>query len=200
MIKADGRGYNLQIWFVFLCFLIVPLALAATSPLLAWRQPIYIAAGFAGIIGMTLLLVQPVLIAGHLPGFQGITGRRVHRVTGVLLLLAVLAHIAGLWITSPPDVIDVLLFASPTPFGVWGAIAMWAVLASALLALLRRKFRPMTWRRLHAGLAAVIVGGTVAHAVLIEGTMESMSKIALSAFIIMANLPVIYRAFVPRRA
>ncbi|MEY1556808.1 ferric reductase [Yoonia sp. R2331] len=167
---------------------------------MAWRQPIYIAAGFAGIIGMTLLLVQPVLIAGHLPGFQGITGRRMHRVTGVLLLLAVLAHIAGLWITSPPDVIDVLLFASPTPFGVWGAIAMWAVFASALVALLRRKFRPKAWRRLHAGLAAVIVGGTVAHAVLIEGTMESMSKIALSAFIIMANLPVIYRAFVPRRA
>ncbi len=199
MKKTTGAGYNIQIWLVFLAAILVPIALAATSPQLAWRDPIYIAAGFAGIVGMVLLFVQPVLIAGHLPGFAGVRGRRLHRVTGTTLLLAVVLHVAGLWITSPPDVIDVLLFASPTPFGVWGALAMWAVFASALVALLRRKFRPRVWRMLHGGLAAMIAGSTVAHVLLIEGTMEVLSKVALSALIVMVSLPVVLRAFGWRR-
>ena len=51
-------------------------------------------------------------------------------------MLTVIVHVAGLWLTSPPDVIDVLLFRSPTPFSAWGAIAMWAVFAAALWAAL----------------------------------------------------------------
>lgn len=43
-------------------------------------------------------------------------------------------HVVGLWVTSPPDVIDALLFWSPTPFSFCGVVAMWAVFASALMA------------------------------------------------------------------
>ena len=32
------------------------------------------------------------------------------------MAVAVVIHVAGLWITSPPDMIDALLFTSPTPF------------------------------------------------------------------------------------
>jgi len=91
-------------------------------------------------------------------------------------------------VTSPPDVIDALLFASPTPFSAWGVIAMWALFASALLAGLRRRLRPRHWRRAHTLLAAVIAVGSVVHAMLIEGTMETFSKAALCALVVAATL------------
>ena len=169
------------IWTAFITVLILPLALAATSPLLAWREPVYILAGFAGIAAMGLLLVQPVLAMGLLPGVTSLQGRRIHRWTGMALLLAILLHVAGLWLTSPPDVIDALLLRSPTPFSLWGVIAMWALFATALLALLRHRLRPRRWRLGHGMLGAIIVAGSIAHALLIEGTMETMSKIALCA-------------------
>jgi len=98
------------------------------------------------------------------------------------------AHVAGLWITSPPDVIDALLFASPTPFSVWDVIALWAIFATALLAALRSRLplRPRVWRRAHVALAVVIVLGSVVHAMLIEGTMETFSKAALCTLVLVA--------------
>jgi len=132
---------------------------AAMSPLLAWREPIYIVAGFAGIIAITLMLLQPVLAAGYLPGLSIRRGRDLHRWVGCALVLSLVIHVAGLWLTSPPDVVDALLFNSPTPFSNWGVIAMWAVFASACLALFRRRFRSRLglWRLSHKSLAGVIV-------------------------------------------
>ncbi|MFW8595890.1 ferric reductase-like transmembrane domain-containing protein [Cribrihabitans neustonicus] len=153
------------------------------SPLLAWRQPVYIAAGFAGVIAMALLLVQPLLAGGYLPGLPARRGRRVHRWTGGALIVAIAAHVAGLWITSPPDMIDALLFASPTPFSAWGVAAMWTALGAALLAAFRARFRQnlRTWRRGHTALVSITVIGSVAHAMMIEGTMETVSKTVLCA-------------------
>jgi hypothetical protein len=129
------------IWAALLCAVAVPLAASAASPLLQWRNAIYIGAGFAGVVALALLLIQPVLIGGLLPGLSPIRARRLHRWSGGLLLVAVIIHVGGLWITSPPDVIDALLFASPTPFSNWGVVAMWAVFATAILAALRRRLR-----------------------------------------------------------
>ncbi|WP_171179257.1 ferric reductase [Ruegeria sp. HKCCD8929] len=172
-------------WIGLTVAVLTPLALASMSPLLQWRGPVYIASGFAGILAMGLMLVQPVLVAGYLPRLGPIIGRRVHRYVGGCLVLAVVAHVAGLWITSPPDVIDVLLFRSPTPFSVWGALAMWALFAAAGLAVLRMRVRvPLRlWRRGHVTLTLVAVGGTIAHVLLIEGTMETVSKVALSVLL-----------------
>lgn len=184
---------KLLVWLALAIAMAVPIAAAASSPLLAWRDPLYIVAGFAGVVAMALLLVQPLLAGGLLPGLRAQLGRRVHGWIGGLLVASVVVHVAGLWITSPPDVIDALLFASPTPFSVWGVIAMWAIFAAALLATLRRRLRvnPIVWRRAHTALAAVIAAGTVAHALLIEGTMETMSKIALSALVVVATVKVV---------
>jgi Ferric reductase like transmembrane component len=170
------------IWLVLAVVIAVPLGFAVTSPLLAWRDPIYIGAGIAGVVAMALLLVQPLLAGGYLP-LDALRGRRMHRVVGAALVGAVLLHVAGLWITSPPDVVDALLFQSPTPFSVWGVVAMWAVFATAVLAMLRRrlKLRPLTWRRGHLVLGVVIVGCSGLHAWLIEGTMEPVSKAVLCA-------------------
>jgi len=168
----------------------VPIAAAATSEQLAWRGPVYILAGFAGIVALGLVLIQPLLIGGYLPGFLGYRGRRAHHWIGGALVLAIVIHVAGLWITSPPDMIDALTYASPTPFSPFGVTAMWAIFAVALLASLRRRLglRPRTWRFVHMPLAIVIVAGSVAHCLLIEGTMETISKAALCALILAATV------------
>ncbi len=171
----------------------VPIAAAAISPQLQWRHPVYIAAGFAGIIALALLLVQPLLIGGYLPGLSAWDRRRAHQWLGGILVVAVVVHVAALWITSAPDVIDALLFASPTPFSAWGVVAMWATFATALLALLRRRFglRQRIWRAGHATLAVIIVVCAIAHAVLIDGTMETVSKIGLCALAFMATMKTV---------
>ena len=180
------------IWAALAAAICVPIAAAALSPLLAWRGPVYILAGFAGIIALGLVLVQPLLIGGYLPGLSGYRGRRAHYWIGGALAVAVVIHVAGLWITSPPDMIDALLFKSPTPFSPFGVIAMWAIFAVALLAALRRRLglEPRTWRIAHMILAAVIVVVGAAHAMLIEGTMETVSKAALCALVLAATIKV----------
>ena len=179
------------IWVAVAAGVGVPFVIAAMSPQLAWRDPYYITAGFAGVLALGLMLVQPLMVGGYLPGFPALHGRRAHRWIGSALVALVVIHVAGLWITSPPDVIDALLFVSPTPFSAWGVIAMWAVFAVGLLVLFRRRLRPRTWRMLHTFLAVVIVIGTVIHAVQIQGTMGTISKAVLCALVVAASLKVV---------
>ncbi len=178
------------IWVAVALAVCVPIAAAAANPLLGFRGPVYIIAGFAGIAGLAVMLLQPLLIGGYLPGLSGRIGRRAHRWTGGALVVAVVIHVAGLWITSPPDMIDALLLVSPTPFSPFGVIAMWAIFAVAALAALRRRLglRPRTWRIAHVTLAIVIVAGTAMHGVLIEGAMEAVSKAALCALVLAATV------------
>jgi len=189
------------LWAALALAMTTPLLAAAFSPLLQWRDGIYIASGFAGIFGMTLLLVQPLLAAGDLPNLSQARARRLHRLVGTLLLGSVVAHVVGLWITSPPDVIDALTFTSPTPFSVWGVIAMWTVFAAALMAVLRKRMpvRPMTWRRAHVALALTIAVGTVIHVLLIEGTMETVTKYGLCALVLLAAARITPRLLSKRR-
>jgi len=187
------------IWALLAAAIFVPIAAAAASPLLEWRGPIYIVAGFAGIIALGLMLVQPLLIGGYLPGLQAYRGRRAHHWIGGALVVAVVIHVGGLWITSPPDMIDALLFVSPTPFSPFGVIAMWAIFAVALLATLRRRMGLRTWRIAHMSLAVVIVAGSVVHGILIEGTMETMSKAAICVLVLAAAIKVMADLRVWRR-
>jgi len=168
----------------------VPGVLAATSPLLAWRDGIYITGCLSGVAALALLLLQPLLAGGYLPGLRIRRGRAVHAWVGGVLVAAVALHVAALWLTSPPDVIDALLFRSPTPFSVWGVVAMWAVFSTGLLAALRRSQRPRIWRLGHTVLAVVIVVATSVHALLIDGTMEPVTKAVLCALILAATAMV----------
>jgi predicted ferric reductase len=192
-MKAIVGGRAAFRWMALAIVIAVPIAAAVSSPLLAWRGPIYIAACFAGIVGLALMLVQPLLIGGYLMALSPYRARRLHRWTGAALVAAIVIHIAGLWITSPPDVIDALLFTSPTPFAAWGVIAMWAIFAVAIMVGLRQRLglRPRTWRMAHTALVTVIVLGTVIHSVLIQGTMETVSKAFLCALVLMATIKVI---------
>ena len=173
------------IWIGLCAAMTVPVVITAGSPLLAWRDAVYITAGFAGVIALALLLIQPLLSAAYLPGLRLRLGRRLHAWVGGGIVAAVAVHVGALWLTSPPDVVDALLFRSPTAFSAWGVVAMWAVFAAAILAAFRRRLRLrlMVWRLCHLTLAMGIVVGSVVHAMLIDGTMGLVSKAALSALV-----------------
>ena len=182
------------IWAALVAAICVPAALAAASPLIAYRGWVYIIAGFAGIAALALALVQPLLIGGYLPPLSAYRSLRAHRWIGVALVVAVVMHVGGLWFTSPPDMIDALTFTSPTPFSVWGVVAMWAVFAAAFLVAFRRRLglAPAAWRLGHLIFAIVIVVGGAVHALLIEGTMETMSKAVLCALLLAATAKVVF--------
>lgn len=176
-------------WFVLAAVSLVPIGIAATSPYLVGRELAYIVAGFAGICCLSLLLFQPLLAAGYLPGLRRLRGRRWHRWLGSAIILAVFLHVAGLYLTSAPDTIDALLLVSPTPFSVYGVIAMWGVIVSGVLVALRHRhwFRYRVWRIVHNWLALITVIATVVHALLIEGTMGAISKLVLCICILIVT-------------
>lgn len=144
---------------------------------------------------MVFLLLQPLLAGRYLPDLSVPQARRAHKTIGSLLVLAIVVHLAGLWITSSPDVVDALLFRSPTSFSPWGVVAMWAVFAAALLAVAKRKLRitPRNWRKIHTCFAVIAVVGSVVHAMLIEGTMEFYSKTALCSLVVIATIALIFK-------
>ncbi|MEM9434609.1 MAG: ferric reductase-like transmembrane domain-containing protein [Pseudomonadota bacterium] len=181
------------IWAGVLSLMLVPVLVAAFSPLLAWRDPIYIFAGFCGIFALAIFLLQPLLAAQIMPGLSPRASQRLHRLAGLVVVSAVLAHVIGLWITSPPDVVDALLFTSPTPFSGWGVVAMWAVFCAAGLLVVRRRLGLRLWRAVHSVLVALAVAGTIVHALLIEGTMGPVSKWILCLCVAAATSYVIFR-------
>jgi predicted ferric reductase len=184
---------RLILWAVITTAIVLPVIFAAFSPQLAWRDPIYIVAGFAGIIAMSLMALQPLLAGGRLPNIHAKSARLLHRAIGAALVCGIIIHVAGLWITSPPDVIDALLLRSPTSFSIWGVLAMWAAFATATLAVIRKRLSPRIWRLVHTSVAVIIVTATCLHVLLIEGTMEPYSKIALCLFLAITTLTLLFR-------
>ena len=90
------------IWAAVAAAVCVPIAFAAASPLLAYRDAVYVAAALAGIAALALLLIQPLLIGGYLPGLPALRGRRVHRWIGAVLVVAVVLFSASLVPVSRP--------------------------------------------------------------------------------------------------
>lgn len=178
------------VWSAVSLLVAVPIALIFTSPYLPSRQLPYIIASFAGAFALSIILIQPLLAGGYLPGVSLAKARQWHRWIGAFLIIAVTLHIGGLYLTSPMDVMDALLLVSPTPFSLYGVAAMWAVFVAAFLVALRRILwiRPRTWNVIHNALAVVIVVGTVVHALLIEGAMEEWSKWAVSIAALLVTL------------
>lgn len=129
-----------------------------------------------------------------MPGLPALRGRRVHRWSGIALVSALIVHVGGLWLTSPPDVIDALLFSSPTSFSAWGVTAMWVLFGAALLAMSGQwlRIRPQIWRLAHTALALVGVVGSVVHAMLVEGTMGTVTKAMLCGLVLAATLKVLF--------
>ncbi|MEM6609893.1 MAG: ferric reductase-like transmembrane domain-containing protein [Pseudomonadota bacterium] len=180
------------VWTGLVILAMVPVVLAAMSPFLAWRSPIYIVAGFAGILALPVLLLQPILAARLLP-IRPATARRWHRRLGLVLTGLVVVHIAGLYVTSPPDTIDALTFAAPTAFSIYGVLAMWGVVAIVVWLGLRGRLKPRSWKAVHNVLAAVVVVGTIVHALQIQGAMEVISKTALACAVGLAAAAALWK-------
>ncbi|MGB5865734.1 MAG: ferric reductase [Sulfitobacter sp.] len=171
------------LWTGVIALMTIPMVLAADSPLLAYRQAPYIAAGFGGIAALVLMLVQPLLGARILEG-----GIIWHRIVGTAILGALAVHIGGLYLTSPQDTLDALLLVSPTPFSVYGVGAMTAMLLTALLVTQRRRLGLRRWRRMHRVLGIVVLAGSIVHVLLITGTMEFYTKVLMCICITLAGL------------
>lgn len=185
-----SRAKAVLIWCALIAAIGVPLAIAMQSPLLEWRDPTYIAAGLAGIVAMAMLLIQPLLAGGYLPGLPARRGRRIHRIAGGVVVAAVALHVAGLWITSPPDMIDALTFTAPTVFSFFGVASMWLIFAAAVTALARPRLTHRTWRLCHSAFVTLAVLTAAVHALLIEGTMGTVSKAVLCLLAIAATARV----------
>lgn len=181
-------------WILLAFCLGMPALLAAFSPLLEWRGPVYTAAGFAGILAYSFMLWQPLLMAGHWPPIKRRYARLLHRAVGAGVILLVAVHVLGLYLISPMDVLDVLSFRSPTPFGLWGAIALYILLVLGFVVLFKRKIPLARWRFLHLSLASILSLTTILHVLPIEGTMESISKWILAAALLAALTRVVFRS------
>jgi predicted ferric reductase len=178
MPSPKRRITALLIWAALGIVMAAPVVLATFSPYLEYRNLPYIVGGFAGIACLSLFVIQPLLAWGYLPGPGRARERRWHRWVGAAIVVAVALHVGGLYLTSAPDTLDALLLVAPTPFSVYGVQAMWGVVVTAVLVVLRHRLgvRYATWYLIHNGLALVVVVGTVIHALQIEGAMEIVSK------------------------
>lgn len=184
----QSRLVAATIWVVLIALVIVPLLIASTSPYLASRDTAYIVAGFAGIVALGLFLLQPLFAAGYLRGVSPAQARKWHRRIGAAISICVVLHIAGLYLTSPPDTIDALLLASPTPFSIFGVVAMWGIIITVFLVVARKRLRLRypAWQVTHKALAFIMVLSTVIHALQIDGTMGLVSKWVLCVAVLMA--------------
>ncbi len=178
MAWPTRRFTDCLIWACLGAAMAGPVLIAATSPYLAYRSLPYIVGGFAGIVCLSLFVIQPLLAAGYLPGMRPARERLWHRWVGGAILVCVFLHVGGLYVTSPADTSDALLLVAPTPFSVYGVLAMWGIVATAVLVAFRRRtrLRYATWILVHNALALCIVVATVIHALQIEGAMEVASK------------------------
>ena len=182
-----------------LAIAVVPVVVAAASPLQASRDAVWILGGMAGVVALALLFLQPILMSGLLPQLRAATRRRWHRLVGSAVVVLVLAHVLGLYLTSPEDITDALLLVSPTPFAVYGVMGLVAVLLTGCLAAFRKRLSLRVWRIGHLALAAVIAVGSIVHAVLIEGVMGELSKLALCLAVGVATAAVILKTMAGAR-
>ena len=181
MSRAGADGRRIAAWIVIAALAGVPVLAAAVSPLQRGRELLWVTGGMAGVLALSLLFLQPLLMAAAPPLMRAGAGVRWHRIGGIAIVFMVALHVGALYLYSPDDITDALLLVAPTPFSLYGVISLWCLVLTAALAAARRVlkigYRP--WRILHSVLAAAVVGAGAIHAIQIEGAMEEYSKLAI---------------------
>jgi predicted ferric reductase len=199
-LTVAGQRTTVLIWGLVAVCMLVPVGIAAANPLQASRDAFWIVGGMAGVVALALMFVQPLLAAGYLPGASVPAGRRWHRLVGTMVVVTVVLHVGGLYLSSPDDVADVMLLVAPTPFSVYGVMGLCGVVLTAILVAVRSRsgLRYASWRILHNALALVVVISSIAHALLIEGAMGNLSKVILCALVLAATVTVLFRIHVTK--
>ena len=149
--------------------------LALTDRHLDGASAALVASTATAAVAVPLLALQP-LLAG--------TGRvRRHRVIGAIALGLVLAHVAALFAESPEDARFALSPDGPTRarMALFATIALIGVVALGALQGPRCRSSAVTWRVLHAYLAAVAIALGVGHAVLTDGALDGAGTALLLA-------------------
>lgn len=143
----------------------VPLALALSDRHLAGASTALVLSTAAGTLAVSALAVQPLLARG----------RRIarHQILGSVVLLLVLAHVAGLFVESSEDAWFALSPDGPTRarMALIATICLFGVVALGALRT-RLPIAPATWRVLHAYLGGVVIALGVGHAVLTDGALD----------------------------
>ena len=182
-MKRAGADRLLRVaaWLLSALTAILPIGAAAASPLLGGREWLWITGGMAGVVALSLLAVQPLLVAAAPALLAPKAGVTWHRVGGIAIMAMVALHIGALYAYSPDDVTDILLLSAPTSFSIYGVIGLWCLILTALLTAVRRIYRLSytAWRIAHSVLAVLLVGASVIHTIQIEGAMEAYSKLAI---------------------
>jgi predicted ferric reductase len=156
----------------------------------------------AGVVALSLLILQVLLPTPWLGRLFAGRDLSVHRLLGLAVAAVVLAHVVGLYLSSPDDIRDALVLAAPT-YSRLGVLAAWCVVLSVALALARRRLglTYSDWQILHAALAVAIVGNAVAHTVMIRGTLDGPVELLLCAAAVVAvSAAFVHRLVIrPRR-
>ncbi|PZO02257.1 MAG: ferric reductase [Hyphomicrobiales bacterium] len=181
MSRAGVDRRRLAAWLLIAVIAGLPVLVAAASPLQRGREALWITGGMAGVVALSLLFVQPLLMAAAPQLLQARAGVKWHRLGGIAIVAMVALHVGALYLYSPDDVTDALLLVAPTPFSLYGVISLWCLVLTAALAATRRvlKIGHRPWRILHSVLAVAVVGAGAIHAIQIEGAMEEYSKLAI---------------------
>lgn len=177
---ADERR-RITAWIIVAIVAAVPVIAAAASPLQGGRELLWVTGGMAGVVALSLLFVQPLLMAATPLLIAARDRVRWHRLGGTAIVAMVALHVGALYAYSPDDITDALLLVAPTPFSLYGVISLWCLVLTAVLAATRRTFKLgyRLWRILHSVLAVAVVGAGAVHAIQIEGAMEEYSKFAI---------------------
>ena len=160
---------------------LVAFAVALASPLTATREAMWVAGSLFGVAALALLPIQALLPQGAARSAR--TGApRLHRLIGLGVLAATLAHVGALYVVSPDDIGDALALQAPT-YSRLGMISGVCLIATVAFALARPRLRldAANWRLIHGGLAVAIVATAGAHALMIRGALDGPVELALCA-------------------
>jgi predicted ferric reductase len=175
--------------------LLAPAAAALESPLQVGRDSAWVLGGLAGVLALALLPLQVLLPTPWLDALLAGHDLRWHRAVGLTLAAIVLAHVVGLYFSSPDDVRDALVLAAPT-YSRLGVLSAWSVGFSIALALARRRLglTYSDWQVLHSALAIAIVTTAVGHVVMIRGALDGPAELLVcGAAVVAVSASVTYQ-------
>ena len=74
------------LWVALVTLVVVPIAIAALNPLQTSRSAPYIVGGLAGVCGLAILLLQPLLAVKNVTHSRIVDSRRWHLTLGISLV------------------------------------------------------------------------------------------------------------------